>query len=700
MRIPCSWLAAFLGVELSLEELEPILTMGIAEVEAVESVDGEEVLVLAPKPDRGDCLCVEGVAREIAALAGIPYRPSSLNAPLPSVVVQHPAGCTGEAALGASVRIDVPDLCPRYVACVVDNVRVGPSPEWLQSRIRQIGLRPVNNVVDVTNYVMFEMGQPLHAFDMDKLSGPAIIVRMARSGESIRAINGEIYELPKRCMVIADAEKAVAVAGVMGGMESEVADSTTRILIESAHFDPISVRMTSRALGLKSDASYRFERGVNPSECLRAALMAGATIQALAGGSVSEPACDVFPTAIEHRAIRLRPSRVNRLLGMDLSRETIRKSLERLDLAVVEEDDHFLVSIPTRRRDLAIEEDLVEEVARVVGYENVPSVLPIATTTPGRVILSRKVTEVVRDALVGTGYTDIRSYSLTNPEMLRRAGDLGPYVSVRNPISADRVVLRPALLPCLLEAAEANVVRGFRDQHLFEIGRVFSATETVKPEEKTRIGGLAFGSAWSSAWNRSEEVARSDFYSVKAVLDNLAASLRLSITPEALRDHPALHPGRAASIYLVGQGGSKADSIGFLGELHPDVAASFGLPFRPIVFELEMRPLVEAYEAAMRRPVDMEIYRQPPATRDIAVVVPEAITAAEMLESIRQESALVAEARVFDVYQGSGVESGWRSIAIALVLRASGRTLTDAEANAAVDGIVAHLGDQFGARRR
>ncbi|MDQ2731744.1 MAG: phenylalanine--tRNA ligase subunit beta [Armatimonadota bacterium] len=705
MRIPYSWLNQFLPASLPIKELEDVLTRGIAEVEGRESVDGDEVLQLELKPDRGDCLCVEGVAREAAALADIAYGEPAFNSPRSPWKVEHaPPGGTEASASGVPIRIDAPDLCPRYAACVMEGIHVAPSPQWLQERIRQVGLRPVNNVVDATNFVMFEMGQPLHAFDLDRLAGPTIIVRRAAIGERLEAINGQPYELSTEAMVIADSEKPVAIAGVMGGLESEVSASTTRILLESAHFNPVSVRMTARRLGLKSDASYRFERGVDPSGCVRALARVASIIEDVAGGHVAGPIADVYPAPVEERTIRLRPDRVQKLLGMAVAPEEIEGALRRLSLGTVWDGADLVVTAPTRRPDLAIEEDLVEEVARVLGYDHVPASLPVATSTPGGLIPERRVAEMVRDALAGAGYTEIRSYSLTGRASLLNARCGEPFIHVRNAISADRDLLRPLILPSLLDAAGANLGLGFRDQHLFEIGRVFTSHASENGiVERTHVGGFAMGNAWISGWNMDSAALRSDFYAVRGALDNLASALRLCFTVEGsgneaeggvLAPPGALHPGRWGSVYLDGK------PVGFLGELHPYLIAQFGFTTAPVVFELEMEPLIHAHEKASRRPVDMEFYRHPAATRDMALAIKQSVPAAEILKLIRETSSVVTDAKIFDVYRGPGLEPGDQSIAISLELRSPGRTMTDVEANGVIDSLVSALADRYGARRR
>lgn len=681
--------------------------MGIAEVEGREIVDGDEVLELELKPDRGDCLCVEGIAREVAALADIPFQEPGFNSPRSPWNVEHaPPGGMEAAASRVPIRIEAPDLCPRYAACVMEGVQVGPSPEWLQQRIRQVGLRPVNNVVDATNFVMFEMGQPLHAFDMDRLAGPAIIVRRANAGETLEAINGESYDLSPDALVIADSEQPAAIAGVMGGLYSEVSSATTRILLESAHFNPVSVRMSGRRLGLKSDASYRFERGVDPSGCVRALARVASIIEDVAGGCVSGSVADIYPAPVLDRNIRLRPGRVQKLLGMAVSGEQIEGALRRFSLGTTWDGEDLVVTAPTRRPDLAIEEDLVEEVARVMGYASVPASLPVATSTPGGLIPERRMAEIVRDALAGAGYTEIRSYSLTGRASLQSARRQEPYIHVRNAISVDRDLLRPALLSSLLDAAGSNLGLGFRDQHLFEIGRVF----TSQPQgngitESAHVGGLAMGNAWISAWNLDSAALNSDFYAVRGVLDNLASALRLRFSVEgpvteagsgvAVVPSEALHPGRWGTVCLPG-----GIPVGYLGELHPEIINEFGFTAAPVVFELEMSPLLEAYEEGNRRPVDMEFYRHPAATRDMALAIRQSVPAAAILDLIRQTSSVVTEAKIFDVYRGPGLEPGEQSIAISLTLRSPGRTMTDAEANGVTDSLAAALSERFGARRR
>lgn len=693
MRIPLSWLNEFLASQYSSATLYPLLTMGIAEVESVEELDEDEVLVLELKPDRGDCLSVEGLAREVAALA--PDRlviPASLERARVEAAEDDP----GSPGAPLEIRIDSPDRCGRYVGCVLEGVKVAPSPEWLQRRILQLGLRPINNVVDVTAYVMYEIGQPLHAFDLDRLDGPEIVIRTALPGERMTAINAVEYELKDSDLVIADRSRPAGIAGVMGGLDSEVSNSTTRILLESAWFQPVSVRLTSRSLGLTTDASQRFERAVDPAGCHRAARRAAVLIQEVAGGTITGGFTDLYPVPAQDRTIRLRPFRVNKILGMSLSGAEICDAMQRLGLVVEERGSEFDVRVPSRRPDLAIEEDLVEEVVRIIGYDSVPATLPIGHDTPGGLTPERRMEETIRDALVNAGFTEIRSYSLTGPSALEKASETRDTAAVRNPMSSDRTVLRPAILPNLLETAEANLGYGFRDAQLFEVGRVFHPRETdPMPVESSSLAGLAIGTAWRSAWNLPDEAVATDFYAVRGVLENMAAALRITISFEASTDHPAMHPGRCAAVSLP-----SGPVLGYVGEVHPEVVERYGLPGRPVAFEISLDGLFGAYRKEINRPINTDIYQLPPATRDMAVVLPQTVPFADMMQVVRSSSTLVTEARLFDVYKGPGIGPDEQSVAIALVLRAPGRTLTDGEANDEVARIVEALAHEFGARRR
>lgn len=642
------------------------------------------VLVLELTPNRADCLSILGVAREVAALTGAPLR-------LPEIAVREDGRRIEDLA---AVEIEAPDLCARYVARLVSNVRIGPSPAWLQACLRAAGMRPINNVVDITNFVMLEMGQPLHAFDYDLLQQHRIIVRRAEAGEKIKTLDDVERELDPEMLVIADAARPVAVAGVMGGLETEVTLETANILIESAHFDGASIRRTSRKLGLRSEASTRFERGVNLEGAAAAADRAAQLMAELAGGSVARGRLDCYVRKRQPVTILLRPQRVNYLLGTTLTPAAMKELLERLHLEVSGEGP-FQVTVPAYRGDLTREIDLVEEIARLYGYDNIPVTLPGNITALEKQTPAQRWEEAGREAAATAGLVEVVTYSFIGPRALDQL-QLPPdhpwrrVVKIHNPLRDEQSIMRPSLLPGLLEVAGRNASRRVLPVAIYELGRVFIPAGRQLPVEPLRLGGLVMGTT-GRGWNWP--AGEMDFFYLKGIVENILARLRIkAITWEAATAYPFLHPGRAATI--------KAGelSLGFLGELHPDVLAAFDLPSRACVFELDWD-----YAGSLnQRQVGYEpLPRFPAVERDLAVVVEENLPAAAVEEVIREAGGdQLKGCTLFDVYRGAPVPAGYKSLAYSLVYQLPDRTLTDAEVNAAQERIQRALEERLGARLR
>lgn len=663
--------------------------------DAVEALGLEEgILVLDLTPNYAThCQSMIGVAREVAALTGGSLR-------LPEARLKESGG---PAAAVAQVRIEAPDLCARYVARVIRGVRIGPSPLWMQRRLEAAGMRPINNVVDITNYVMLEYGQPLHAFDLHRLRGErggpvSISVRRAGRGERMLTLDGQERELLESDLVIADGGGAVAVAGVMGGLHSEVVESTTDILLESAHFDPLSVRRTGRRLGLRSESSARFEKWVDPAGCAAAAARAAALMQELAGGQVLEGAVDVYPRPAEERVVSMDPARVNGLLGTDLRGEEMASLLSRLGLpARLEADGMYRVTIPSRRPDIDGEADLAEEVARLHGYNQIPLALPDSPPlAPAPDGLAERL-DSVKELCLAAGFHEVVTYSFMDPQAPDRLGlaVASPErlaIPVVNPLVAEQGVMRTTLLPLLLDTAAANARRHHLDLALFEVGRVYLPTSlplTELPREPARLGLLAMGHSEAISWLGPAREA--DFFVLKGVVEALLERFGLKGSFQA-GSHPAFHPGRTAVLMVDGQ------ERGILGEVHPRVREAWQLPARLYLAELDLEGLLAAAPAARGyRPLP----RYPANARDLAFALPRVTPAAQVEALIREAGApLLADVSLFDVYEGEHVETGWRSLAYALVYRAADRTLTDAEVEEVHDRVRQALADRLGARLR
>ena len=656
-------------------------------------------LTLEVTPNRPDLLSHVGVAREIGpdGHQGIQLPPfpaegseERTDATLPAMTFRREK--SDGAVDGTRIRIDDPASCPRYIAAVIEDVEVGPSPAWLASRLRAIGQRPINNVVDATNYILHELGQPLHAFDLGRLEGPEIVVRPAAAGETITTLDDIERKLTGEMLVIADAEAPVAVAGVMGGADSEVTSGTTRVLLECAYFDPRSVRATARALSLSTDASYRFERGTDIDGMERAAHRAVELIQAVAGGRVSDDAVDIYPAPEESASVSVRPARVTRVVGEDIGATAIVRLLRHIGFELEEEGEDLLTfRIPGfRRHDVSREIDLIEEVARRFGYDRLDDRLrPYRPTAVPDAPLS-VLEDEVRGLLAGRGLLEARGISMA-PE---GAGN----VPLLRPLSAEEGYLRSTVTFGLLRATELNMARGVRDVRLFEIGTTFhSAGAGERPREETHLALALTGASRPRHWTGASPDW--DVWDLRGLAEDLMARL----DPEGgevvpLEDDPGelalpgMHrPGTMMELRAHGE------RVGIAGEVSegaidaPAWAASS--------FVLEVRLTEEM--ARPRRPTLEPVPTQPPSDRDLALVVPGATPSATVMETIRSSAGdLLEGVRVFDVYEGTGVPDGYRSIAYRLVFRHPERTLKDAEVDRAIERVLKRLKDVHGVERR
>lgn len=650
----------------------------------------DRVLVLEITPNRPDCLSVVGLAREVAALTG-----KQLKMP-PSRVEE-----IAEKAAGmVEVDIEDSDLCSRYAARLIFSLHIAASPWWMRRRLQAVGVRPISNVVDITNYVMLELGQPLHAFDYDLVKDARIIVRRARTGETIKTLDGVERKLTPDNLLICDPSGPIALAGVMGGEESEVSSGTSRVLLESAHFDPPNIMRTARSLELASEASYRFERGVDPDGCVRAADRAAELMRQLGAGEVLTGVVDAHPRVIEPTRLRLRVARTARLIGIPLSGGEAEGLLRSINVevtgTVIEAGDEVLsVEAPTSRPDLEREIDLVEEVARLYGYREIASTLPLTSSNVGALSNEQKKIRDIARVMVGAGLFEAVTHAFISPRWLDLLDPSGQYLPesvfrIRNPISEEFSIMRPSLMPGLLETARFNINRRETDLHLFEMGRVFLAEEDGKlPREPLRMACIMTGKWFAKQWDREPEEA--DIYSIKGVLQTLLEALHISEWQIQRQELPFLHPAQSG---LVSTGGREA---GYIGMLHPRVTREAELPEKIAVIELDLESLM----ASSKEPQYFDIPRFPALQIDIALVVSEDVGCAQVEEVIREAGGpLLRELRLFDLYRGEQVGEGYKSLAFSLTFYALNRTLTDEEVLALRDGIVKALVEKLGARLR
>ncbi|MCI3919570.1 phenylalanine--tRNA ligase subunit beta [Paenibacillus sp. TRM 82003] len=655
----------------------------------------DEVLDLDLTPNRSDCLSMLGVAYEVGAL---------LNRP-----VTLPDENEGVAATGTPtsdlvrIAIEAEADCPHYAARIIEGITVAPSPLWLQNRLMAAGVRPINNVVDVTNFVMLEYGQPLHAFDADTLAGRGnkIVVRRAREGERMETLDGQDRELKPHMLLVTDGEQPIALAGVMGGLATEVTAGTTRVLLESARFAGSSVRRTSRELGLRSEASLRFEKEVNPDAVIPALDRAAALLCAVAGGRASSGHAEALLDAPKPKGVALTVERVNAMLGTTLSSLEIRAVFARLGFAVEGADDAFTVTAPLRRGDMTRDVDLIEEIARLYGYDNIPTTLVRGDTTPGALTKPQRVSRELRRVLTGAGLHEAVTYSLTTEGRGDALGGLfesAGRVRLSMPMSEERSQLRTSVLPHLLEAAVHNRNRSVNDIALFELGNAFLTDETdgltTLPRERKTLAAIMTGAVSGPYWGESAR-RKADFYDMKGVLEKATSHLGLTTVYESAAPQ-GFHPGRSAEVYAVNEDGTRT-KLGRIGQLHPAVQAEWELE-DTYAFELDFEALAEA---AVLRANYSPLPRYPAASRDIAVVVDRSTSAGTMLATIREAGgAFLESARVFDVYMGERLGADKKSVAFALMYRHGERTLTDEEVTGAHDAVTAALAECHGAELR
>ncbi|PAE42022.1 phenylalanine--tRNA ligase subunit beta [Bacillus sp. 7884-1] len=621
----------------------------------------DEVLELGLTPNRADCLSMLGVAYEVAAILGREVK-------LPEIDLQP---VNEKATDYITVKVEANEDNPLYAAKVIKNVKIGPAPLWMQTRLMSAGIRPHNNVVDITNYILIEYGQPLHAFDYDRLGSKEILVRRAHDGEKFTTLDDAERTLTSDHLVITNGTEPVALAGVMGGANSEVTSDTTTVLLEAAYFTGGTVRKASKDHGLRSEASARFEKGVDPNRVRAAGERAAYLMAKYAGGEVLEGASEVDTLTVEPAVVSITLEKINSVIGTNLTVSEVEAIFERLQFAVTSEGETITVTAPTRRGDIKIEEDLIEEVARLYGYDNIPKTLPIGSATPGKLSDYQEKRRVVRQYLEGAGLYQAVTYSLTSEEKAAQfALEKRDFIRLAMPMSEDRSILRLSIMPQLLEVLKYNSARQNDSLAVYETGAVFLANgNEVLPEEQEHLAGAITGLWHSHSWQGEKKAV--DFYVLKGILEGLFAKLGLteSVTyVQAKVDN--MHPGRTAEIHL------NDERIGFIGQVHPTMQKELDLK-DTYVFELSLKAILEEATAPLRY---SGIPRFPSITRDIALVVDKE-TVAGVLRDIIQTAGgkLLKEVNVFDLYEGERMEEGKKSIAYSLKYMDPERTLTDEE---------------------
>jgi phenylalanyl-tRNA synthetase beta chain len=662
-----------------LLELDAGLRPGTPLTQALQLDDHQIEVDLTP--NRADCLSVAGLARELSALTGVAVK----SPPIKAAAVRG----TKRVTLTLQAKAD----CPRYAGRVIEGIDPrARTPWWMRERLRRAGVRSIHPVVDVTNYVMLELGQPMHAFDLDALSG-GIVVRAARAGESLALLDGTTIKPPAGTLLIADSKRPLALAGIMGGQDSAVEAGTTNIFLESAWFRPQAIGPRARALGLHTESSHRFERGVDPDLQRRALERATALLTQIVGGRpgpvVEQRAGAQLP---KRRAIALRSARVARLLGIDIPAKDIAATFKRLGLRAVRTGQGWRVTPPSWRFDLQRECDLIEEVARLTGYEKLPVTRPQAVLTPGALPEGRLEAARLRDILIDRDYQEAITYSFVDPAVQELIHPGVQPVALTNPIASDLAVMRLGLWPGLLQVLRHNLNRQQERVRLFEIGRRF-VPEGGQTREPAVIAGLVTGDAYSRQWGLAARPV--DFHDAKGDVEVLLAAGGQGAGFRFLPfEHPALHPGQTAEIRTAD--GQNPGQIGVLGRLHPAIAAKLAIDRPVFLFELDLDTLTRATVPCFR-----EISRFPAIRRDLALVVDIGIPAARVLDGIRQTAGeLLTNLQLFDEYRGEGIDSGRKSLALGLTFQDSSRTLREAEVEALMTQLIQALGSTMGATLR
>jgi phenylalanyl-tRNA synthetase beta chain len=683
MLISNNWLKEFTDTKLSPDELRERLTMVGLAIDAVDNHDHDVVLDVEVPSNRPDCLSHAGIAREVAVI-----EKAQLHLPVPRLTKTQ-----GRSKDLTSVEIKDPDLCPRYAARLVRGVKIGPSPDWLAKRLETIGQRPINNVADITNYVLHELGQPLHAFDVEKLGGHRIVVRRAAPGEKLKTLDGVERILSGDMLVIADAEKPVALAGIMGGEDSEISTRTTDVLIESAYFDPHCVRVTARQLGMDTEASRRFERGADCAGVLRAQQRCVELICEFAGGVATEDAIDIYPQPLQPRIVSLRPERVTELTSLSVQTDEMVRILQGLGF---EPTDAMKFKVPSWRVDVEQEEDLVEEVARHAGYEKIGSALPPSSAS-GEYQPGEMKQRSLRRALNAFGFDEAINFSFIQQEnrfdlipLLR--GHENDQPQLENPIIEDAAWMRSTLLPGLLSSLRHNLNHGIRDVRLFEIGRIFAISHTGElPQETLALAMIATGGAIDE--NRAQADRELDFFDLKGALE--AAVDWMNLSPLSFTQTSARHL-RVGQSALIKRG--DGTEVGTIGRLAESVAASY--KFRQPIYLLEVD-----LDALLNGPAKVIQYsplpRYPSVTRDISLLVNRNVVLEEIFKVVNdQRVADCRSVKLVGTFEGGSIQSSKRSVTLRLEYRSDERTLRDEEVEERHSSLTHALLEAFAAEQR
>ncbi len=687
MRVPFEWLKELVAVTVTAEEVAERLTMIGFEVERMEQADDDTVFEINVTPNRPDCLSIIGIAREVSAAFETPLK-------MPPHDIKG-----GLLNPDFSVKILNPELCNRYAGRVIKGVVISDSPVWIRERLEKCGIRSINNVVDITNYVLLEYGHPLHAFDADMIIDNTIRVAtpnaVAEKKTTINTLDGVRREVPGDSLLIWDAENPIAIAGVMGGLETEVNNATQNIFLESAYFDPLSVRRTSKRLVLVSESSYRFERGTDIEFLEKALNRAALLMSKLAGGTIHE-IVDAYPVKYKPESIQILYEKINGILGTELSKEKMLELMKRLEFAAEDKGDFFIVLPPAFRRDIKRESDIAEEISRLYGYDRIPSRVPRSPLSSSRTDKKLETVSRIREGMRKSGFTEVINYSFMSPTSLdmiavpeddRRRHT----ISIRNPLRKEESLLRTTLAPSLIENLKSNLDRGTKDIRFFEISAVFEDVGKELPLEELRLGGIFYREEIPSLWKENAH----GFFITKGALESLFEELKIKDYSFIPSSETFLHRGQASGIHIVNL------PVGYIGVLAPDIVERLNLKKKKIeivIFELNLESLIPFIPDSIQY---SPVPRYPYVERDIAIVVDETIPAAEITKIIMAfPSELIEEVSVFDYYKGDNIPLGKKSLAFSILYRSKERTLTDKEVEKLHASLVEHIMKKTGGELR
>jgi phenylalanyl-tRNA synthetase beta chain len=674
MRVSYEWTRELVDIEATPEEVSEKLTAIGLEVEGTESIEGDTVFEVNVTPNRPDCLSMIGIARELAAAFQVPLKIPPHELPVGLPVSEF------------SIEIVHPQLCNRYTGRFIKDAKIGGSPEWMKKRLEKCGIRSINNVVDITNYVLLEFGHPLHAFDADKIEGKKIKVSTAGRDNKFETLDGTERALPEDTLLICDSTRPIAVAGVMGGLNTEVSERTKNIFLESAYFEPFSIRRTSKRLGLTSESSYRFERGTDIEFLEKALNRAALMIRDIAGGTIFE-IIDAYPVKYRPEPFEVKYEKINKLLGTLLSKGEMLDILQRLDIPAEDKEQFFVVSPPAYRRDLRRASDVAEEIARIYGFNSIQTTLPRSPLSSGSLNKKKTDTGGIREAVRKAGFTEVINLSFM------RISDLDvlaiddtdrrrKIMAISNPLVQEEGFLRTTLAPALLGNLKYNLDRGMKEIRFFEISRVFEDMGESLPLEELRLGAIYYRETVPSLWKEEAQ----GFYIVKGALESLFNELKINNYSFTSSSEPFLHRGQSADILIANS------SVGYLGVMSPEAAEKLDLKKQKpeiVLFELNLDVLLSLIPDSLQYTA---IPKYPPIERDIAIIVDQTIPSSHIREMIQTfPSELIEDVSVFDSYKGGNIPSGKKSLAFSIVYRSMERTLREEEVESLHSSIVTQI---------